>query len=146
MNSDGQSYKPGTKRARINSYFKNAYTRYLLVGVWNSIFGITIFFVLSFLFSSLNDLALLTFSYTFSIVQSHWTQRNLVWKSRKGYGSELLRFSTAYLGQYVINILLLSISGKIWELSREARQLFIIILLSIAFFFINKRGVFRRYD
>jgi hypothetical protein len=67
----------------------------------------------------------------------------LVWKSEGKYFPELLRFSTAYFAQYFLNIALLVWTGKISEFSRETRQGWIIISLTLLMFVINKRGVFR---
>lgn len=82
-------------------------------------------------------------SYSFSIIQAHLTQRIFVWKSKRKYLPELLRFSTAYIVQYFANIVLLTWTGSISEFSRETRQGAIIILLTLVMFAINRRGVFR---
>jgi putative flippase GtrA len=85
-------------------------------------------------------------SYSLSIIQAHLTQRIYVWKSEGKYLPELLRFSTAYIMQYLANIVLLTWTGSISELSREIRQGAIIILLILVMFAINRRGVFRVKD
>ena len=85
-------------------------------------------------------------SYFFSIIQAHFTQRIFVWKSKGKYFPELIRFSGAYFAQYSINIFLLAWTGKISDFSRETRQGAIIILLALAMFLINKKGVFRVID
>jgi hypothetical protein len=69
-----------------------------------------------------------------------------VWKSQGKYLPELLRFSTAYIAQYFANIILLTWTGNISEINREARQGAIIILLTFIMFAINKRGVFHVND
>jgi putative flippase GtrA len=99
--------------------------------------------MLSKLLPNLNDLLVLSLSYFFSIIQSHLTQRKIVWKSEGRYFPELLRFSTAYIAQYFVNIFLLAWTGKMFEFSREARQGCIFILLTLVMFAINKKGVFR---
>jgi hypothetical protein len=66
-----------------------------------------------------------------------------VWKSEGSYFPELLRFSTAYIVQYFVNIFLLAWTGKISEFSREIRQGCIIVLLTLGMYMVNKRGVFR---
>lgn len=82
-------------------------------------------------------------SYSLSIIQAHLTQRMFVWKSKRKYLPELLRFSTAYIVQYFANIVLLTWTGIISEFSRETRQGGVIILLTLVMFAINRRGVFR---
>jgi putative flippase GtrA len=118
-------------------------TRYLVIGVWNSCFGVGNFLLISLTLTKLSDSIVLTLSYFFSIIQSHLTQRRLVWKSKGRYMPELLRFSTAYVAQYFVNMVLLAWTAEISEFSREARQGCIIILLTLVMFMVNKRGVFR---
>ena len=121
----------------------NLNTRYLVIGVWNTFFGVGNFLLISELLTNLDDLIVLTLSYLLSIIQSHLTQRIFVWKSKGKYFPELLRFSTAYIAQYFVNIFLLVWTGKISELSRGTRQGCIIILLTLVMYVINKKGVFR---
>jgi putative flippase GtrA len=124
----------------------NLNPRYLIIGVWNTCFGVGSFLLISDAFRKLDDLIILTLSYFLSIIQSHLTQRIFVWKSKGKYFPELARFSTAYIAQYFVNILLLVWTGKISEFSRETRQGCIIILLALVMYVINKRGVFRVYN
>jgi len=118
-------------------------TRYLLVGIWNSIFGVGIFLVLSHSFPKLFDSLVLFFSYVFSIAQAHFSQRKLVWKSQAGYLGELFRFSGAYISQFVVNLILLQVFVHYFGLNRSISQIIIVVLLTVGMFFINKRGVFR---
>ena len=118
-------------------------SRYLLVGIWNSIFGVTTFIILSSLLGQAPDVLVLAISYGISIVQAHFSQRNLVWRTKTAYLSELLKFSSAYLLQFVLNTALLMSSEGLFDLSREVRQVFIVLFLTVLFYFINKRGVFR---
>lgn len=118
-------------------------SRYLLVGIWNSIFGVSTFLVLSGLFGQEPDILILGISYGISIVQAHFSQRHFVWKTTTAYVPELLKFSTAYLLQFILNSALLISSEDLFDLSREVRQVIIVFLLTVFFYFINKRGVFR---
>ena len=118
-------------------------SRYAAVGIWNSFFGVFNFIVLSRFILQAPDLLILGISYGISIVQAHFSQRNLVWRSKAQYFPELLKFSSAYLLQFLINAILLLLSAGIIDLSREARQVFIVLFLTIVFYFVNKRGVFR---
>ena len=118
-------------------------SRYLLVGTWNSIFGISNFYILSIVFNTWPDLIVLGCSYIISIVQAHLAQRKLVWQSKSAYFPELARFSSAYILQFAINSLLLVLTNMWLSANREIRQTIIIIFLTIVFYFVNKRGVFR---
>jgi putative flippase GtrA len=106
-------------------------------------FGISNFIILSYILPFVSDSLLLLISYFVSIIQSHITQRVFVWKSRSRYLPELLRFSTAYLIQFFVNICLLAWTGKVFEFTREARQTVIIVLLTLVMFRVNQKGVFR---
>lgn len=117
-------------------------SRYLLVGIWNSLFGISNFLLLSNLFKSWTDLLVLGLSYLISIVQAHFAQRKFVWQSECPYFSELTRFASAYIAQFLINSGLLVISETLLPLNRELRQGGIVILLTVLFYFVNKKGVF----
>ena len=118
-------------------------SRYLLAGIWNSIFGVVTFITLSRLMSQTPDVLVLAFSYGISIVQAHFSQRNLVWMSKAEYLPELLKFASAYLLQFLINVFLLLTSEKLLSISTEVRQVLIVIFLTAVFYFVNKRGVFR---
>jgi len=118
-------------------------TRYLLVGIWNSLFGVAVFLVLSQSFPKLFDSAILLFSYLISIVQAHFSQRKFVWSSQAGYLGELFRFSGAYISQFVVNLILLQIFVRYFGFNRSVSQMIIVVLLTIGMYFINKKGVFR---
>lgn len=118
-------------------------SRYATVGIWNSIFGVSSFIVLSRLLEQAPDIYVLAGSYGISIIQAHFSQRCFVWQSRSPYFPELLKFSSAYILQFLINTILLSLSERMVDLSREVRQLIIALLLTLGFYFVNKRGVFR---
>ena len=104
-------------------------TRYVLVGIWNSIFGVGIFLLLSKSFPKLYDSVILLFSYIISIVQAHFTQRKFVWESKESYFGELFRFSGAYISQFVVNLILLQIFVHLFGLGRSVSQVVIVLSL-----------------
>lgn len=118
-------------------------TRYLLVGIWNSVFGVGIFLILSLSLPELSDSLILLISYLVSIVQAHFMQRKFVWSSTEKYFQELVRFSGAYISQFVANLILLQIFVRFIGLNRSASQVIIVLILTAVMFFVNKNGVFR---
>ena len=118
-------------------------TRYLLVGLWNSVFGVGIFLILSLSLPKLSDSLILLISYLVSIVQAHFMQRKFVWSSTERYMQELVRFSGAYISQFVANLVLLQIFVRFIGLNRSVSQVIIVLLLTVVMFFVNKNGVFR---
>ena len=118
-------------------------TRYLLVGLWNSVFGVGIFLILSQSFPKLSDSLVLLIAYVVSIVQAHFMQRKFVWNSSEKYFQELVRFSGAYISQFVANLVLLQIFVRFVGLNRSVSQVIIVLILTVIMFFVNKNGVFR---
>ena len=118
-------------------------TRYLLVGIWNSFFGVGIFLILSLSLPELSDSLILLISYLVSIVQAHFMQRKFVWSSTERYFQELVRFSGAYISQFVANLVLLQIFVRFIGLNRSVSQVIIVLILTLVMFFVNKNGVFR---
>ena len=118
-------------------------TRYLLVGIWNSFFGVGIFLILSLSLPELSDSLILLISYLVSIVQAHFMQRKFVWSSTERYFQELVRFSGAYISQFVANLVLLQIFVRFIGLNRSVSQVIIVLILTVVMFFVNKNGVFR---
>ena len=118
-------------------------TRYLLVGLWNSVFGVGIFLILSQSFPKLSDSLILLIAYVVSIVQAHFMQRKFVWSSKERYFQELVRFSGAYISQFVANLVLLQIFVRFVGLNRSVSQVIIVLILTVVMFFVNKNGVFR---
>jgi len=118
-------------------------TRYLLVGLWNSVFGVGIFLILSQSLPKLSDSLILLIAYVVSIVQAHFMQRKFVWNSSENYFQELVRFSGAYISQFVANLVLLQIFVRFVGLNRSVSQVIIVLILTVIMFFVNKNGVFR---
>ena len=118
-------------------------TRYLLVGLWNSVFGVGIFLILSQSFPKLSDSLILLIAYVVSIVQAHFMQRKFVWSSNERYFQELVRFSGAYISQFLANLVLLQIFVRFVGLNRSISQVIIVLILTVVMYFVNKNGVFR---
>ena len=118
-------------------------TRYLLVGLWNSVFGVAIFLILSQSFPKLGDSLVLLIAYVVSIVQAHFMQRKFVWSSNERYFQELVRFSGAYISQFLANLVLLQIFVRFVGLNRSVSQVIIVLILTVVMYFVNKNGVFR---
>jgi putative flippase GtrA len=118
--------------------------RYVIVGIWNTVFGISIFFVISNLFSTLPNFPVLFLSYVISIIQSHFSQRYFVWVSKKMYIAELTKFASGYLMQFLINLIVLEIAENVFSLHRNSCQLFLTPVFVVFSFFVNKRYVFSK--
>jgi putative flippase GtrA len=84
--------------------------RYIIVGGWNTVFGV-LFFTLLYLAvgTSLGYVLVLAIAQFVAVLQAHLTQRLLVWRSRASYVPELLRFSVIYAVGYLVNVALLAL-------------------------------------
>ena len=70
-------------------------------------------------------------------------QRKFVWSSTERYFQELVRFSGAYISQFVVNLVLLQIFVRFVGLNRSVSQVIIVLILTVVMYFVNKNGVFR---
>ena len=116
--------------------------KYIVIGIWNTFFGLSVFIFLSLFFKDINSIVVLGIAYVISTLQAHFSQRNLVWNSEADYFPELLKFSSFYLLQFALNSVLLVIMNNVFNSPREFNQIVIIGILTIVFFFVNKNGVF----
>ena len=82
--------------------------RYVIIGFWNTIFGLAVFT----LFMSIIPVRLYLFTLIMSTIiagmQSYVTQRFFVWNSRQRVKFELKRFLTVFFLQLSMNILVLT--------------------------------------
>lgn len=118
--------------------------RYLIVGIWNTLFGLAVFAALLFALEDITGyVGVLTISMVISVLQSHLTQRIFVWSTSSRYGKELLRFSSVYVAQYILNLSLLWFAVEICSFPVLNSQLFIAAGLIVIFYFVNKKWTFR---
>jgi len=117
--------------------------RYLIVGLWNTIFGIAIFYLLlKFLIGT--DYRLILFvSFVLANLQSHLTQRVLVWRSQERYFAELIRFFAGAVGVFVINLFLLTFLVDYLGYATFESQVFLTLLLTILNYFFQKHDIFK---
>ena len=116
--------------------------RYLIVGIWNIFFGIGIFYLLLKLFAGTNYQTVLFICFIIANLQSHFTQRVLVWKSEENFFPELTRFFAGAMGSFFINLLLLTISVDFLGYSIFLSQVVLTILLTVLNYFFQKHAVF----
>jgi len=123
--------------------FGTTEVKYVIAGIWNSIFGVVLFATLLHLFEDELSYAItLGFSYPISIVQSHYVQRGFVWESSYSYKKELTRFGAVYLFQFAANLTLLSIAVEILGFPVLISQIVIVAILILISFVINKKWTF----
>ena len=118
--------------------------RFILVGIWNTLFGYLVFVVLVSVFpSSKDDSSLVLFlTYLISGLQSYFAQRILVWHSRAKIPLELLKFVSVTVAGFLINWVLLEFLRNFVMESILLAQLVAILLTTIVTFFILKNFAF----
>jgi putative flippase GtrA len=117
--------------------------RYLFVGLLNTIFSVTLFYILLHVFQNLQYQLTLLICFFIANLESHFTQRLLVWESVNPYFSELGRFFVGAIGMFLINLLLLTFFVDFLDYNTFASQVFLVLILPILNFFFQKHAVFR---
>lgn len=115
---------------------------FLAFGVWNTIFGISLFYLLLKFIPDLNYFVILVSSFIVSTVQSHFTQRNFVWRSRAPYLCELMKFFWGTSGSLIINLACLPVLVEYLQFPIFLSQVLIVFLLTILSYFYQKHLVF----
>lgn len=124
-------------------FLEKTEVKYVLAGIWNSVFGIALFASLLYLLSSRTSyLVILCISYIVSIFQAHFVQRKYVWNSSYGYRKELMRFGLVYVGQFTANLGLLTFMVEGLEQEVLPSQILITGFLIGVSFLINKKWTF----
>lgn len=117
--------------------------RYLIVGVWNTIFGIGVFYLLLEFLIRVDYRLILFISFVAANLQSHLTQRALVWRSKERYIPEVVRFFVGAIGIFVINLSLLTFLVEFLGYETFKSQVVLTLVLTIANYFFQKHAVFK---
>lgn len=116
--------------------------KYLLVGLWNALFGFTIFSLLTeFLFLERHQINLLL-TFAISTPQAHFSQRKIVWKSNANYWMELSKYTISSLSLYTLNAILLEVFVKVFELPVDISQLLSLTVILVLTYLSHAKYVF----
>ena len=113
------------------------------MGLWNTIFGISAFYLLLKSFVGADYRLILFISFVLANLQSHITQRTLVWRSEERYFAELTRFFVGAIGIFIINLLLLTFLVDFLGYATFESQVILTFVLTIANYFFQKHAVFK---
>ena len=119
--------------------------RYLLVGIWNTIFGYGFFAILEITLGHVVPYMLvLVVAQVVSTVMAYVLYRYLVFKVRGHFWRDLVRFSLVYAAAFAVNLVLLPVmvSGLGWNVLLS--QALIVGGTVIASFFAHRNFSFRR--
>ena len=128
----------------IGALWEDRRVRYLVVGGWNTVFGVLLFVVLQVL---LHDVlpypVVLLIAQVIAVLQAHWSQRTLVWRTTGQFWSELTRFSAVYAGSYFANLALLAGLVEICGWQVIPAQIFVSVVVLVATYLVNRAWTFR---
>lgn len=132
------------KKIELRSkWHTNSLIRYLVVGIWNTFFGVVVLYALFFFFNNKFYEYELGATYFFSTAQSYTSQRLLVWKSSTSPKTEFSRFVIASISQYMLNAVLLYFAVHVLKSNPAYAALPILLTITCGFYFVNKNIVFR---
>jgi putative flippase GtrA len=118
--------------------------RFLAIGIWNTIFGISLFYFLAVKNLNSNYQVALFCCFIISTAQSHYAQRRLVWFSKQKYFPELLKFFMGTSGMYAVNVVLLPLFVEGFQLDLLFSQCAVTLILTIFSFWFQGNFVFFR--
>jgi putative flippase GtrA len=118
--------------------------RYVVIGLWNTLFGIGTFFFLWRITNESNYRLVLFLSFCLSNFQSHFTQRFFVWKSKNRYIPELRRFFVSAIGFFILNLLLLTFLVEVFKHPPFEVQVFLTFAIVVLSYFFQKYAVFKQ--
>lgn len=128
----------------MRSLIRHRPLRYVVVGGWNTFFGVGLFTVLYLAFRGrIGYVAILAVTQVIAVLQSHLTQRLLVWRSRGHYVSELLRFSALYVVYYFANLGLLKTGVEVLGFPVLPTQWALTLLLILPMYLAQRSWAFR---
>ena len=117
--------------------------KYLFVGALNTLFSVILFYILLQLLQNVQYQVVLFACFVIANLQSHFTQRSLVWKSRNPYHLELMRFLAGAIGIFLLNVLILTFLVEILGFPTFQSQVFLTIALAVLNYFFQKNAVFK---
>ena len=138
------SIDENTESPRVTRITSSTQVRYLVVGGWNTLFGLALFAVLLWLLGGVVGYGvILLICQVIATIQAHWAQRRFVWRSESQFWPELLRFSLVYVVAYFVNLTLLTlcVEGLGWPVLQS--QVAVTMLMVVLTYTINKVWTFR---
>ena len=116
--------------------------RFLIVGLWNTIFALSMFYYFLKVFDNTSYQLLLVICFLLANLQSHFMQRTFVWHSREPYFLEISRFFVSTIVISLLNYLLLIFFVEALDYPIFETQTLIAVILTFLNFFFQKRLVF----
>ncbi len=119
--------------------------RYVVVGSWNMAFGITIF-TLTYLFvgSDKSYVLVAVIAHPISVVQAHYVQRKIVWKSNNNYFPELTRFAIVQTQGLISTLAMMSILIEYFKFEVISSQIISTVIITFITFLFMRYWTFSK--
>lgn len=119
--------------------------RYLVVGVWNTVFGYGLFAALQWtLGHAVHYTVILTIAQVVATVNAFICYRLLVFKVRGNVLLDFWRFSLVYIGAYLLNLAALPLLVEGLGMGVLVAQALVVAATVVASFFMHRDFSFRR--
>jgi putative flippase GtrA len=119
--------------------------RYLLVGAWNTVFGYGVFAALQLtLGDSVGYIILLAIAQVLGTLNAFVGYRLLVFRVEGSVLRDLARFSTVYVGAFLVNLAALPLLVEVFGLPVLVAQAAVVAGTVVASFFVHRGFSFRR--
>ncbi|MCE1274451.1 MAG: GtrA family protein [Chlorobiales bacterium] len=117
---------------------------YLIVGMWNTVFGYGLFAGLYYLLSkSLNYNVILFISYVVSTINAYLLYKYLVFQTKGDLLRGYLRFSVVYVYAYVGNMVILFGLKRFTSIDLYMGQAISVIVIVLVSYFSHKKFTFK---
>ena len=119
---------------------------YLIVGIYNTLFGIGLYALMIKILGEKHYLLLSILCNIIAITNSYLTQKFFVFKTRGNYLTEYFKFLSVYISSSVIFMLPLYVMVDLLHISPIIANFFIIIVATFVTFVANNFFAFRKKD
>lgn len=120
---------------------KNEIIRYALAGILNTIAGYGVFIILVYLIN-INPYYSNIIGYIFGLSVAFILNKYYVFNIKKTTKVDVIKFVLSFLFAYGINIFVLFLCLKVFNLSPALGQIFAMVMYTISFYVLNKFLVF----
>jgi putative flippase GtrA len=120
--------------------------RYLIVGGWNAVFSLSIFYGLLIILGNRWYEPVLFIAFILSAIQSYTTQKLFVWTKKKSQWREFFHFFLVCAVQYAINASLLLLLVNTFHLSPKLMQFPLSVCIALGSYLYFKKKVFNVID
>ena len=131
----------------------NTKVRFVLVGIWNTIFGYLVFFLLDSLFTNLFTkryfayMLAMILSQIIATINAFIFHKNITFKSKvkgKGIIIEFLRFCLTYVVTFCLSLILLPFFAEIFKIQPKISAAIVILICTVISYVGHSRFSFKK--